>query len=256
MSHTDVEFLPLVKRDVGFHGLGLVVFGGLCLLVGFLGSSELVELILDSLVLDLLEEQLWFGELMTGLKQRGAAQLSPVEVLEIDHLAQLLGTERQERLKGDGEVGNELKRDVEDGLHALRISLPHLPRLALGDVLVADAREVHSLLLCLAELEVVEVLLHLLLHVLELLDSLFVDIEQFAAGGYHPVPVFLGELQGTVDEVAIDSDKLRVVALLEVFPCEVIVLGLRCVGGKHIAQHVLLAGEVLQIFVQPHSPVA
>ena len=64
---------------------------------------------LDSLVLDLLEEQLRLSELMTGLKQRGAAQLSPVEVLEVDHFAQLLGTERQERLKGDGEVGNQLE---------------------------------------------------------------------------------------------------------------------------------------------------
>ena len=99
-------------------------------------------------------------------------------------------------------------------------------------------------------------MLYLLLHVLELLDSLLVHVEQFAAGRHHPVPVFLGKLQGAVDEVAVDGDKLRVVAFLKVLPSEVIVLGLRCIGGEHIAQHVLLAGEVLQIFVQPHSPVA
>lgn len=58
MSYADVELLPLVEGDVGLDGLGLVVLGFLCLLVSLLGSSQLVELLLDGLVLDLLEEEM------------------------------------------------------------------------------------------------------------------------------------------------------------------------------------------------------
>jgi hypothetical protein len=77
MSHADVELLPLVKRDVGLDRLSLVVLGSLCLLIGFLRGSELVELFLDSLVLDLLEEQVRLTELMTGLEQCRCCRAQP-----------------------------------------------------------------------------------------------------------------------------------------------------------------------------------
>ena len=131
-----------------------------------------------------------------------------------------------------------------------------MPRLAVGDILVADACEVHGLLLCVAELEHVEQSLNLLLHVLKLLDSLAVYLLELATLGHHATKIFLCELQGAVHEVAVNSHKLVVVALLEVFPCKVVVLGLGSIGCEHIAQHVLLAGEILKIFVEPHSPVA
>ena len=61
---------------------------------------------------------------------------------------------------------------------------------------------------------------------------------------------------GPVDEVAEDGHQLAVVALLEVLPAEVVVLGLGGVGREHVAQHVLLAREVLQVLVRPHGPAA
>ena len=194
MADADIELLPLVEWNVGLYRLSLIIFSGLCSLIGFLRGSELVELLLYGLILYLLEEQMRLTQLMTGLKQVGATQFSPVKLLHANHLAQVLAREGQERLKGDGEVGHELQRDVEDGLHTLRVGLPHLPRLAFGDVFIADAREVHGLLLCLTELEVIQVLLHLFLHILELGDGLLIDVEQFATGGHHAVPVFLREL--------------------------------------------------------------
>ncbi len=64
------------------------------------------------------------------------------------------------------------------------------------------------------------------------------------------------ENHGTVHEIAEDGHKLIVVARLEILPGEVVVLGLGCIGREHVAQHVLLAGEVAQIFVEPYRPVA
>lgn len=37
---------------------------------------------------------------------------------------------------------------------------------------------------------------------------------------------------------------------------EVVVLGLRCVGGEDIAQHILLSGHVNEVLVKPYCPVA
>ena len=110
--------------------------------------------------------------------------------------------------------------------------------------------------MCLAELEHVEQLFHLRLHVFTFGYGLTVNVGQLATGGHHATPIFLGELQGTVYEVAVDGYELRVVTLLKIFPRKVVVLGFGSVGGEHIAQHVLLSGEVVQILVQPYGPVA
>ena len=56
-----------------------------------------------------------------------------------EHLAQFLGGERSERFKGDGEVGADLEADIEYGAGALHIGLCDLPRLGVGDILVARA---------------------------------------------------------------------------------------------------------------------
>lgn len=256
VTHTDVELLPLAEIDVRLDRCRLVVGSSLLGLVGLLRGSELVELLLDDLVLDLLEEQVRLGQLMARLQQFRAAQILPVETVETEHCAQVLAGERQEGLKGDTEVGNELQRDIEHRLHTVGIRLPHLPRLTLRDVAVADAGEVHCLLLRLTEVESVEELLHLVLHVLKLLHGLAIDIEEVAWCGHHAIPVFLRELQGAIDEVAIDSHQLRVVALLEVLPREVVVLRLGGIGREHIAQHILLAREIDQILMEPDGPVA
>ena len=66
----------------------------------------------------------------------------------------------------------------------------------------------------------------------------------------------MGQDYHTVDKVAEYGHKLTVVAGLEISPGEVIVLGLRSICREHIAQHILLAGKIAEIFVEPHGPVA
>ena len=64
------------------------------------------------------------------------------------------------------------------------------------------------------------------------------------------------ENHGTVHEIAQNRNQLIVVAGLEILPCEVVVLGLGSVGCQRVAQCVLLAGEVPEVFVKPYGPVA
>ena len=118
-------------------------------------------------------------------------------------MAQTFAAEGQEGQEGDGQVGADLQRDVDDGLHAFGVCLDHLPGFAVGDVLVADACQVHGLLLCLAELEVLQQVFQLLLHILELSQGLFVEVHQLAAGRHHALIVFLRQLQRTVHEVSV-----------------------------------------------------
>ena len=80
------------------------------------------------------------GQLMARLQQFRAAQILPVETVEAEHCAQVLAGERQEGLKGDTEVGNELQREIEHRLHTVGIRLPHLPGLTLRDIAVAGIR--------------------------------------------------------------------------------------------------------------------
>lgn len=58
-----------------------------------------------------------------------------------EHPAQPLRGERSERLERYRQVGTYLQGDVEDGRGAVKISLGHLPRLSVGDILVAEARQ-------------------------------------------------------------------------------------------------------------------
>ena len=83
-----------------------------------------------------------------------------------------------------------------------------------------------------------------------------VHIGQFAACRHHAIPIFLSELQRTVDKVTIYRHQFVVVTILKIAPCKVIVLRLRCIRSEHIAQHILLSREVAEIFVQPDCPVA
>ena len=43
---------------------------------------------------------------------------------------------------------------------------------------------------------------------------------------------------------------------MEIRPSEVIILRFRCIGGEHITQHVLLAGKIIQILIEPYRPIA
>ena len=66
----------------------------------------------------------------------------------------------------------------------------------------------------------------------------------------------MGEHQRTVDKITQYGYQLRIILQLEIFPGEIIVLGFGSIAAKGVAQHILLAGEIFQIFMQPHCPVA
>lgn len=238
-----------------FHGLGTVAVLHAGLHVGFLTVEELLHLSIDDSIFNLLEQKFGLVQLMSLCKELGAAEALPAESLHAKHATQLLAAEGKERLKGDGEVGSELQAEVEYGAHAGLIGLGKLPGLGVGEVLVADAGKVHGLLLCIAEPEVVEELLHLGLHADELLDGLMIIVGPFPTLGYTPLEVLLGKDEGAIDEVAIDSHQLVVVTSLKVLPREVVILGLGSIGGEHVAQHILLAGELLKVLVEPYGPV-
>ena len=75
-------------------------------------------------------------------------------------------------------------------------------------------------------------------------------------GGNLSVEIFVSEHHGAVHEVSENGHKLAVVAGLKVTPCEVVVLCFGSVGCEHVTQHILLSGEVHEILVKPHRPVA
>ena len=152
MTNADVQLLECVEVYILLDRSSHVGSS----LIGLLGVLKFLKLCVDSVVLNLLEEQGRSAKLVSWLEEFGRTELIPFCLSHVEHLAELLRAERKERLEGNLKVGNELKRDVEDGLNALHIGLYHVPRLAIGDVFVADAGKVHSLLLSVAELEGVE----------------------------------------------------------------------------------------------------
>ena len=173
-SHADVELLEVVVTNGFLDRICLCVGSEVCLASCF----QFVELELDDIVFNLFEKKRWLGKLLASRKQFCAAEVFPTERFHIDHLAEFLRREWEEWLEGDGEVGSELERDVDDGLHALWVGLDDFPRLFVGNVLVANACQIHGFLLCIAELEVVEQLLHVLLHILELVECCLVGIAE------------------------------------------------------------------------------
>jgi len=66
----------------------------------------------------------------------------------------------------------------------------------------------------------------------------------------------MGKNHSPVNKISQDGNQLAVVTGLKIFPCEIVILGLGHVGGKYIPQHILLAGKLNQVLVQPNSPVA
>ena len=251
-ADADVELFEVFKSNVFADGFCLVAG----LFVGLLDVEQALHLCLNHFVLNLFEEQFGLLKLMAGRQQVDVAERFPVEGFHAEHAAQFGRGERQEGLEGDGQVGHELEREVDDGLDALGVGLDDLPGLAVGQIFVADAGQVHGLLLCVAEAEVFEQALHFFLDVLELFDGVTVEVGQFAQRGHDAVVVFLRQLERTVYEVAVDGHQFVVVARLEVSPGEVVVLRFGRVGGEDVAEHILLAREVVQVFVEPHGPVA
>ena len=104
-------------------------------------------------------------------------------------------------------------------------------------------------------MERVEQTHQLSLYGLELMERSTIVVIHLATFGHDTVEVFTRQHECTVDEVAEDGNQLVVVAGLEVFPGKVIVLRLGRVGGKHIAEHILLARQIVEILVEPYGTV-
>ena len=222
---------------------------------GRLGSEELLLLCLDLIVLNLLEEQLRLAQPVTRLEEVSLTDRLPVDLLvHSEHTAELRHREGEEGLEEQRTIGSDLEGDVEDRPGALGVCLDHLPRLEVGEVLIAKSGQLHSGALSIAEVEVLDESGGLLADLPHLGEYIPILIRQLG-GGYLSVKVLPRQHHRAIDEVAEDGYQLAVVAGLEVLPREVVVLGLRSVGSQHIAQDVLLAGEVLEVLVEPDGPV-
>ena len=251
-THTHIKLHEVIESTLRTHWVSLVV-GSLVLL---LDALKTVELRLDCLILDFLEQQADLAQLMSLGKKLCTAETCPLECVKVEHATQFLAAERQERLEHDREVCHKLQREIEDCCHTAHISLRELPGLGLGKVTVTDACKLHSLFLCIAELVLVEQMLNLALYIHKLGNDSLVVVGELTAGRNLAVEIFLCKHQCAVHKVTVNGNKLVVVACLEVFPCKVVVLCLGCICCEHIAQHILLSGEVNKILVEPYSPVA
>ena len=140
--------------------------------------------------------------------------------------------------------------------YALGVGLDCFPRLAILKVFITHAGDTHGILESLAEMEGLDVVGERHFQALHFGKRLIVDIEILARSGGYAFIIFMSKHGHTVDEVAKDSGKLVVVACLEVGPCKVVILGFGSVGCEYVAKHILLAGEIDQVFVEPHRPVA
>ena len=143
----DVEAREVVDGNVLFDGGGLPSVEGILLL----GGLEFVDLRLDGLVGDLLEEQLGGAYLVPFGEEVGVAGVLPAHGAEVHDAVHLVGGEGQEGGAEDGQVGAYLQREVHDRGGALGVGLDEFPGLGVGEVLVAEASEVHHFGQCLAE---------------------------------------------------------------------------------------------------------
>ena len=82
-----------------------------------------------------------------------------------------------------------------------------------------------------------------------------VIIGQLSTFRHSTFVVLLRKLQGTIDEVAIDCNQLIVATSLEICPSEVVVLGFRSIGCKHIAQFILTTWQFIEVFIEPYGIV-
>ena len=172
------------------------------------------------------------------------------------HGAQALRGKRGERLEDQRQVRADLQAGIEDRCGPVHVGLGDLPRLGVGNVLVADTGDVHRLLQGLTEMIGLDVFLKGIPGGDDLRERFGVDGLRFQVRRHLAAEILVGQDHGPVDEVAENGDQLRVVALLEVLPRKVVVLGLGSVGAQHVAEHVLLALELLDEFVDPYGPAA
>ena len=192
---------------------------------------------------------------MAGSDKIHRTEVIPAELLNAQHLQNLLCREWHKGLDGDGDISRNLQRNVKDGLHTLGICLHDLPRLGVGKIFISDAGKRHSILQRLSETVILDIRLERRADALKLSNCIAVIISKFATLGHSAAVIFLGQHQSAVHEVTEDRHELVVVASLEILPRKVVILGLGRIGAQNITQHILLAGELIEVLVQPHGPI-
>ncbi len=105
-------------------------------------------------------------------------------------------------------------------------------------------------------MERVQIMRKLLLNRPYLGHNFCIDRLKFHSLRHHSVVILMCQHYGPVKEIAQYGNKLAIVACLKIAPGKIVVFCFRGIGCEHIAQHVLLAGEILKIFVKPYGPVA
>ncbi len=173
-----------------------------------------------------------------------------------EHVTELACRERKERFERYCKRSAYLKAHIEYCSTPVHVGLGNLPRLSVRDIFVSNTRNAHRILESLTEMIPVKILLHSRLKRRYLSQGSPVNVKKLARGRNLSAEIFVGQHHGPVHEISEYGHKLAVVARLEIFPREVIVLGFRRIGGQHITENVLFSRELLQIFMRPHGPVA
>ena len=145
---------------------------------------------------------------------------------------------------------------MQDRFDTLRIALDHLPRLGVSQILVADTRNIHGVFQRLAEMVGLDVVFQRRFDRRHLRKRFPIVVGQLTRFGHTTVIILLGQHQSSINKIAEHGDQLAVIARLEVLPREIVVFRFGRVGTQHVTQNILLAGELIQIFVQPDGPVA
>ena len=94
----------------------------------------------------------------------------------VQHPAEFFRAERQERVKSDRQIGNQLQGDVQDCSHTFHVSFRQFPRFGVSQVFVSDTCQVHGFFLCVAEFEYVEQFFHFCFHIGELFKGFLVIV--------------------------------------------------------------------------------
>ena len=201
-ADADVELREIIIGDRFFQRFQVDLRTARTGFVFFFGIHKLLYQGVDDAVFYLFKEIFGLAELLPRLQQSGIAGVFPFPFGEVHHCPEPAGREGQERLAQDGQVGADLQRDVQDGLHPLRVGLVYFPWLGIGEVLVAEACQVHHFAQGLAETELLQAAADAAGEGLHLFDRGFVGLGEHPGSRHFSFEIFMGEHQGAVDKIA------------------------------------------------------
>ena len=146
-SHANVELGEVVELDRRSDRFGYLVG----FFVGDFGILQFFDLRFDDAVVDFLEEKFGGSQLSAGFENIGVSQHIPFGNGHAQHRAYFLSGERQERFKGDSQIGRDLQGEIEDCRDAVHIAFGQFPRFGVGQIFITDTGEIHRLFQCIAE---------------------------------------------------------------------------------------------------------